>query len=80
MTSAENERLAVVESKVEALTQIVAKFDGKLEVVHNHVLTRQVRDEVYREQSAFRRWLAPIIVTVLNGLIAFAALLTRLIP
>lgn len=80
MTSAESNRLAVVETKVEALNVTVTKFDGKLDSVLAYIELQKARDEVKREEEAraekelrFRMWAIPTAVTVINALIAWGS-------
>lgn len=80
MTSAENERLAVVETKVDALTVTTANLDGKVDAIMTYITQEKTRADDRRQASQFRRWLVPIVVTLVNGGIALVSLIVRLMP
>lgn len=87
MTSVENERLAVVEVEVKNLTasvvdvrETVKGFDGKLDGVLQYIAGETAAKAERRRESEFRRWLAPIVVTLINVVIGAASLIVRMLP
>lgn len=80
MTAAENERLAVVETKVGALTEIVSRMEGKVDQVVLFMTAEQATRQEQTRESQFRRWLAPILITMGNFLFtAFNFFQSRLV-
>lgn len=79
MTSAENERLAVVETKVDNLVVTTSALDGKVDAILTYITQQQTIENARREAGQFRRWMVPILVTVVNGMIAALSLALRVI-
>lgn len=86
MTSVENERLAVVENEVRNITTSVADlretvkgFDGKLDGVLLYIAGEKGASGERRRESEFRRWLAPILITLVNAVIGVASLASRFV-
>lgn len=87
MTSVENERLAVVENEVRNITISVADlretvkgFDGKLDGVLLYIAGEKGANSERRRESEFRRWVVPIVVTLVNVAIGAASLIVRVLP
>lgn len=80
MTSVENERLAIVETKVDSLQVTVGNLDTKLDTVVLYIAGEKATGVERRRESEFRRWLAPIVITVVNAAIGAASLIVRVLP
>lgn len=86
MTSVENERLAVVENEVKNVSASVADlkdavrgFDGKLDGVLLYIAGESAAKGERRRESEFRRWLAPLLVTLVNVVIGAVSLAARFV-
>lgn len=90
MTREENERLGIVETRIDGIVSDVAeiKSDVKLIIATQNQLAMNLATKEAAEnavasskqvESAFRRWLIPIVVTVANIAISAGSLAVRLL-
>lgn len=73
MTTAENERLAVVETKVDAMQATVGALDVKLDTVVLYIAGEKSARAERRRESEFRRWLMSVGLPAAISIIGFVA-------
>lgn len=64
MTTRENERLAVVETKIEQIATQITSISSTLEMLVEYSIRGRQREDDGDRTTAFRRWLIPITVTL----------------
>lgn len=89
MTKEENERLGIVETRIDGIVADVTeiKSDVKTLIATQNQLamnlaTKEAAEKAVSDQkgaeSAFRRWLAPIVITILNIAVGAVSVAVRL--